>query len=146
MWEVEWAREKGGKSQISKVRGLAEISRQVPKQIAFNVPRPVITPQQRQGTIAEIYARTVDGVYTVIAANSTGTAFSVGPNTLVTNRHVVEGTDIVQIKSFRGNTFAARVVATGQGATDLAILQTNKPLIGPVLRAHLKIRHWLKVG
>lgn len=128
-WETEFS----VGSEVTKVRGLVELSRQVPKQIAFNVPRPVITPQQRQGTIAEIYARTVDGIYTVIATNSTGTAFSIGPNTLVTNRHVVEGNDIVQIKSFRGNTFAARVVATGQGAADLAILQTNKTLIGPVL-------------
>lgn len=134
MWEVDWFfSDENGNMQSSKIRGLADISRQVPKQVAINVPRPVITPQQRQGTIAEIYARTVDGVYTVIATDSSGTAFSIGPNTLVTNRHVVEGNDIVQIKSFRGNTFAARVVATGQGATDLAILQTNKTLIGPVL-------------
>ncbi len=115
------------------VKYLVHLSISVPKLVAPSIPRPFSTASRPEGSIAEIYARTVDGVYTVIANDGVGSAFAIGPRHLVTNRHVVEKDDIVQLRSFRGNTVAARVVTIGAGIRDIALLETQNSLVGPIL-------------
>lgn len=59
---------------------------------------------------------------------STGSGFAVDERTVVTNRHVVAGTDQIQITTYDGQEFAAEYVGITELA-DLALLQTSAPVV-----------------
>ncbi|MFZ5851384.1 MAG: trypsin-like peptidase domain-containing protein [Actinomycetota bacterium] len=64
---------------------------------------------------------------------STGTGVAIGPNLLVTNRHVVEGAKELQLERFDGRKVVAAAAAVIYFA-DLAILQTEDvlPVVSPL--------------
>jgi len=57
----------------------------------------------------------------------TGSAFVLGDRILVTNRHVVEGSSVLQLSTWDGRDYDVSVVAAGY-RDDLAVLTVNEPL------------------
>jgi hypothetical protein len=76
--------------------------------------------------VEEIVSMAEPAVALVDAGNSRGTGFFIGPDTVVTNVHVIEGRSFVTVKLSNGTSFSARVERT-LPTVDLAMLKTDKP-------------------
>jgi hypothetical protein len=62
----------------------------------------------------------------VDAGNARGTGFFIGPDSVLTNVHVIEGNSFVKVKLTDGTTLGARVERTLPNV-DLALLKTDRP-------------------
>lgn len=95
----------------------------VPGASAGPAPAPPGRALQGQGTIAGVYRHAIEGIYTVGAGDSVGTAFMIAPGLLVTNAHVVEGSNDVQVIPIgQRTTVAGRVVGRGYHGLDIAFI------------------------
>lgn len=59
--------------------------------------------------------------------SGTGSAFVLGERVLVTNRHVVEGSQLLQLSTWDGRDYDVKVVSASY-LDDLAVLTVNEPL------------------
>lgn len=74
-----------------------------------------------------------DSILVVERLNGMGTGFFVTDSHVITNQHVVEGSTYLDLRTFKGEKFSGRVLATDI-ATDLAILRVTKK--GVPLKLH----------
>lgn len=80
------------------------------------------------GTISDLYKTAVPAVTTVLADEKLGSGFFISRNLVVTNAHVVDGTNGVEVELHSGRRVPARVVERGSGDLDLAVLQLAVPV------------------
>ena len=79
-------------------------------------------------SVQSIYRLAGKGVVEITAGQGQGSGFVYDSNGhVVTNAHVVEGSNSVSIKFWNGKTYPARVVGT-DASTDLAILKVDAPV------------------
>ena len=80
--------------------------------------------------ISDIYASSIGSIFTVRAGSGTGSGFAVGRDVVLTNRHVVEGHagEYVDLEQNGARVVRARIERVFDGAFDLAVLRTEKPL------------------
>lgn len=87
----------------------------------------VINPGEPK-RISEIYASASRSIFAVRTGESIGTAFAIGPNLLLTNRHVVAGTNEIELSQNGQKVQMARVERIFDGDMDLAVLRTSGPI------------------
>lgn len=104
------------------------------------VPSPSLVaaaPDDRDLTPAELASRFGSAVWQVYTDGcgfeAAGTAFAIGPRTLITNAHVVENDAAPTIVSRDGTTRVATVVAGADHELDVAVLATDTDLPGRML-------------
>jgi putative serine protease PepD len=80
--------------------------------------------------ISDIYASSIGSIFTVRAGGSIGSGFAVGRDLVLTNRHVVDGHagEFVDLEQNGARVVRARVERVFDGAFDLAVLRTERPL------------------
>jgi tetratricopeptide (TPR) repeat protein len=91
--------------------------------------------QQPQETLPELIRRVKPSVVAVITYDAknevqvTGSGFFVRPNQVLTNMHVIEGADHVEIRTLdgKGKTYAVSGVLNVDDEGDLALLSVNLP-------------------
>jgi putative serine protease PepD len=88
------------------------------------VPRVPTAPLSR--SIEEIVTMAEPAVALVEAAAGRGTGFFIGPDSLLTNVHVIEGSSFVKVKLTDGTVLGGRVDRTLPNV-DLALLKTDRP-------------------
>jgi S1-C subfamily serine protease len=94
-----------------------------PNPAAAAAPAPA-APLSR--SIEDIVSMAEPAVALVDASGARGTGFFIGPDTVLTNVHVIEGRSFVTVKLSGGETLGARVERTLPNV-DLALLKTDKP-------------------
>jgi S1-C subfamily serine protease len=77
-------------------------------------------------SIEDIVSMAEPAVALVDASGARGTGFFIGPDTVLTNVHVIEGRSYVTVKLSGGDSLGARVERTLPNV-DLALLKTDKP-------------------
>lgn len=95
----------------------------------------VITPRfvPAQESLPELVKRIKPSVVAVVTYNSKGenlargSGFFVGPDRVVTNRHVIEGAQRAEIHMINGNTYNVKGVLATDGEGDVALLQVEIP-------------------
>lgn len=65
-----------------------------------------------------------ESVFVIHSGNALGSGFSIGENCIITNAHVLEKTDSIQISSYSGEKYEAYIVSMDTEA-DIAILGVN---------------------
>lgn len=66
-----------------------------------------------------------ESVVILVSSGSSGSGFYISPNLIVTNNHVVEGKDLVEVRRFDGTRGIQKVVKRDP-VKDLALIQTNQ--------------------
>ena len=91
-------------------------------------PVPVAEPSLPSGdrSIEDIIDASEGAVALIEAGQVRGTGFFIGPDTVLTNVHVVESTSFVTVKLTDGTAIPARVERTLPNV-DIALLKTSKP-------------------
>src|SRR6266852_7092730 len=87
-------------------------------------------PTSSDGTLSvqSIYRLAYKGVVEIASAQGQGSGFVYdGSGHILTNAHVVEGSNSVSVKFWNGKTLNAQVVGT-DASTDLAVLKVNAPV------------------
>jgi hypothetical protein len=77
-------------------------------------------------SIEDIVSMAEPAVALVDASGARGTGFFIGPDTVLTNVHVIEGRSYVTVKLSGGESLGARVERT-LPSVDLALLKTDRP-------------------
>ncbi len=124
-----------GAQQISAMISPQERSLRIPAV----VPTPGLTPVAPRGDvpaggaarrISDIYSETIGSIFTVRADTSQGTGFAISRDTILTNRHVIEGArgGWVELTQNGALVSRAKVERVFDGANDLAVLKTERPL------------------
>jgi S1-C subfamily serine protease len=96
----------------------------IPATPEVELPRVPMPPLSR--SIEEIVSIAEPAVALVEAATGRGTGFFIGPDSVLTNVHVIEGSSFVKVKLTDGTTLGARVERTLPNV-DLALLKTDRP-------------------
>ena len=96
----------------------------IPAKPEVELPRVPSAPLSR--SIEEIVSLAEPAVALVEAAAGRGTGFFIGPDSVLTNVHVIEGSSFVKVKLTDGTTLGARVDRTLPNV-DLALLKTDRP-------------------
>jgi S1-C subfamily serine protease len=96
----------------------------IPAKPEVELPRVPTAPRSR--SIEEIVSLAEPAVALVEAATGRGTGFFIGPDSVLTNVHVIEGSSYVKVKLTDGTTLGGRVERTLPNV-DLALLKTDKP-------------------
>jgi putative serine protease PepD len=98
-------------------------------------------------TAGKVYAAVADGVVSVRSDRGSGTGFVLNRNgTLVTNAHVVGGSDRVRVRfGDAGRQVSARVLGT-DGSSDLAVLKVDPRRAGPLRALRLGDSGKVSVG
>jgi S1-C subfamily serine protease len=88
------------------------------------LPTPTLVPRLR--SIEEIVGIAEPAVALIETSSARGTGFFIGPDTVLTNLHVVEGQSLVTVRLSNGASLSARV--EGQlPNVDVALLKTDRP-------------------
>ncbi len=85
---------------------------------------------------------TYQSIFVITAKNSIGSGFAIGKNIILTNAHVVESQDVVDIIGYDGKSYLGMVYAVDKGK-DIAIIATENSLFAPL---HLAEVDRIKVG
>jgi hypothetical protein len=96
----------------------------IPPKPEVALPTPPALPTSR--SIEDIVSMAEPAVALVDASGSRGTGFFIGPDSVVTNVHVIQGRSFVSVKLTDGTTLGARVERTLPNV-DLALLKTDRP-------------------
>lgn len=123
-------RDKEGRLVRMKVSMRTEnaLEERVAARVSPSQPRPAPVSPGAKGTISGVYGLVSPSVFTVEADEGLGSAFLIGPSTLVTNAHVVDGTSRVTLIDNRGVEYSATVARVIQDGPDLAFLTVGRPL------------------
>lgn len=89
-------------------------------------PAPPPRVRQEPKTLVALYRDTIGSVFTVRAEKSLGTAFAAGSNVLITSRHVVSDSNVVELENTTGQRFKARVLRP-TADVDIAYLVPTSP-------------------
>jgi len=88
---------------------------------------PVSTPSMpRSLSMEEIISGAEPAVALIDAGSARGTGFFIGPDTLLTNVHVIQGRSSVTVRLSNGTTLSARVERQLPNV-DMALLRTDRP-------------------
>ena len=75
-----------------------------------------------------------DSVFVIHSGNSLGSGFAAGPNSVITNAHVIDDADDVKVESYSGEILDAFVVAMDEGL-DIAVLGVYNASFKPLENA-----------
>ncbi len=89
-------------------------------------PPPSTSSIPRSLSIEEIISVAEPAVALIDAGNARGTGFFIGPDTLLTNVHVIQGRSSVTVRLSNGTTMSARVESQLPNV-DIALLRTDRP-------------------
>jgi putative serine protease PepD len=96
----------------------------IPAKPEVELPRVPSAPLSR--SIEEIVSMAEPAVALVEASAGRGTGFFIGPDSVLTNVHVIEGSSFVKVKLTDGTVLGGRVDRTLPNV-DLALLKTDRP-------------------
>ncbi len=72
-----------------------------------------------------------ESIFVIYSGNSIGSGFAIGSNTVVTNAHVIDNSDDIQIYTYEGDSYQARVYLI-DNSFDIAILSVENVALNPM--------------